>query len=66
MGFKDEFGYHEVLDRTHVLVCILGEHISTHPVVADDDELTELVEKIQELMMELYQSVAKKSDEKFK
>ena len=65
MAFDDEFGYHEALDRTHVLVSMLDDHILTHPVISGDPEMSAQAEKAEKELGELYQLISKKSDQKF-
>jgi len=53
----DEFHYHEVLDRTHVLLSTWDNYINDHPVVVASDELRKKSEEIMELIGEFYQLI---------
>ena len=61
----DKFSYHEVLDRTHVLVSVLDDHILTHPVIENDPELKKKAEEAEASLGELYQLIGQKIDTKF-
>lgn len=39
MNKLDIFHYHEALDRTHVAICLLEEHLLSHPVVEKHSKL---------------------------
>ena len=65
MAYNDQFGYHEVIHTSHVMVCIWEDHILGHGVVEEDTELTELADRISSMMADFYQLVSNKSDEKF-
>lgn len=66
MAYNDQFGYHEVIHTTHVMLSMWEDHILGHGVVdVDEPELKDLGEKISSLMSEFYQEVSNKSDEKF-
>lgn len=56
----DEFSYHEALDRTHVLLCMLDEHLLSHPVIESDPKLKKIAEDIEDLLGELYQLIGQK------
>lgn len=66
MAYNDEFGYHEVIHTTHVMICMWDAQILGHGVVdIDEPDLKAKAEKISELMADFYQLVSNKSDEKF-
>lgn len=66
MAYNDEFGYHEVIHTTHVILSMWETHILGHGVVAlDEQELQEFAEQISSLMGEFYQKVSNISDNKF-
>lgn len=54
----DKYHYHEALDRTHVFQSSFYEHITTHPVIVENERLKTKAEYIQDALMELYQSIA--------
>lgn len=65
MASDDEFGYHEALDRTHVLVSMLDDHILYHPVVEGDAEMKAQAEKAEKALGDLYQLIGRKIEAKF-
>lgn len=60
-----ELGYHEALDRTHILQCNFDEYIACHPVVAKHPKFKETAGRIGNLLMDLYQELGAEIDEKF-
>lgn len=65
MAADDEFGYHEALDRTHVLVSMLDDHVLSHPIIEGDADLKTQAEKAEKALGDLYQLIGRKSDAKF-
>lgn len=66
MAYNDEFGYHEVIHTTHVILTMWETHILGHGVIAlDEKELGDLGEQISDLIGEFYQKVSNISDDKF-
>ena len=61
----NEFGYHEVIDRTHLILCMLDDHVASHDVVVGDVELQQQIELISGLLADFYQLVSRKSIERF-
>lgn len=61
----DEFHYHEILDRIHVVNCIIDSHLHQHPVAKLEKEISELIEEAQMKLMEAYQTIGKIRYEKF-
>lgn len=60
---NDEFHYHEVLDRTHVLLSTWEEHINEHQVVFNNEELKSKSEEIMDLIGEFYQLISNVEEE---
>lgn len=56
----DEFHYHEVIDRCHVINSMIDDHLLSHPVIDEDVRLREKIEKAQRLISEVYQEVGGK------
>lgn len=61
----DKLGYHEVLDRTHVILCNIDDHLVDHNVVMTNKKLRKKVAKASKLLSEVYQEVGKIEFEKF-
>jgi len=53
----DKFHYHEALDRTHMINCIINEHLTNHPVIQNHKKLLILTEKVEEILSDIYQSI---------
>lgn len=50
----DEFHYHEVTDRLHMINAIIDDHIVSHPVVVSDIEMSNIIDSAQNLLAEAY------------
>jgi len=61
----DQFHYHEMLDRLHVLMSTLDDHIIQHPVCKLEKEISTNVEQALSLLWQAYQDTGKLSDKKF-
>jgi len=61
----DEFHYHEALDRTHMLLCMVDEHLLEHPVVQNHKQLKIRVEIVGEILAEIYERVGALDFKKF-
>lgn len=53
----DEFHFHEVLDRTHIIAMLLSDHLMEHPVIRQNPEWLDLVSNALDSLNELYQAV---------
>lgn len=58
----DEFHYHEVLDRAHVIATMVDELLIDHPAVVAHDELRASVTKLSEAAMHVYQQAGIAAD----
>jgi len=56
----DDFHYHELLDRLHVIMCTIDEHIQQHPAAKLDTELNSLISAAQDKLWEAYQLTGSK------
>ena len=65
MAYNDEFGYHEVIDRTHLLIESIDIFLIQHPLVQVNENYLALAEDAQRLLCELYQKVSSDSFDKF-
>lgn len=61
----DQFHYHEMLDRLHVLMSTLDDHILQHPVCKLEKEISKKVDDALTLLFQAYQEAGKISYEKF-
>ena len=61
----DEFHYHEMLDRIHMITSIIDDHLHQHPVGKLEPKVKDLIEIAQENLLEAYQLVGNISYEKF-
>lgn len=59
----DEGYFHEALDRTYLAQGFIEDYLVGHPVYAQTPALAEKIEKVQEILSELYQDVAQLSVE---
>lgn len=62
MSQKDKFGRHEILDRTHVILSIISDHLDGHMGLYKDEAA--LVERAEDSLGKLYQLVSSRMDEK--
>lgn len=53
----DEFHYHEALEKAHLFNCIINEHLTNHIVVYNHPEIKEKLEKVEDLLGEVYQMI---------
>lgn len=64
MSDFDPYSYHEVIDRTHVVISIIEDHIRSHPIVERNSKFLALAEGAQDMLAELYQKVSIEDDNK--
>ena len=64
-GKFDEFHYHEILDRAHLLGLFLDVAFMAHPVIKEHKDMKKKVRKAQKALAELYQMVGGTSYQKF-
>lgn len=62
----DEFHYHEILDRLHVIACTCEDHLMQHPVTKLESDVKQNVEKAIEYLWKAYQCTGNLSNKKFK
>ena len=53
----DEFHYHEVLDRLHVIMTNIDTHILDHAVMEEHATLKKSVEDSLDTLMDVYQKI---------
>jgi hypothetical protein len=47
--------YHEMLDRLHVVSCMINDHLLEHSVAQQDEEIKKPIEQALEILAETYQ-----------
>ena len=62
MDALDKYHYHEVLDRTHVIMSNINTHLTEHPVLELETEINNLVVEAQAKLWEAYQLMGSKYD----
>ena len=58
----DEFHYHELLDRLHVTMSNIDDHLQQHPVAKLNTDIKDLISEAQDKLWEAYQITANKND----
>ena len=53
----DDFHYHEALDRLHVIMDTIDNHLIQHSVLKLETEVKELVDEVQNKLWEAYQII---------
>jgi|OM-RGC.v1.036225338 hypothetical protein len=53
----DKFSYHEVMDRSYLIIHMIDNYLLQHPVVKLDNKLKDKIEKSAELLYEVYNEV---------
>ena len=56
----DDLHYHEALDRLHVVISMIDDHLIQHPVFKLETEERRLIEDAQLKMAEAYQRIGNK------
>lgn len=51
---------HEALDRTHIAMCMVDDHILTHPFVEANPEIKAQVEQVLDALAKAYQMIGAK------
>ena len=62
----DEFHYHEVLDRTAMIMNIIDNYLIQHPVCKIEEKFTNKVEMANMILVDAYQLLGTISYNKFK
>jgi len=56
----DQFHYHEMLDRLHVIMSMIDDHLQQHPVAKIETEVKDLISQAQDKLWEAYQITGNK------
>ena len=56
----DEFHYHEIVDRLHVIMCMVDEHLQQHPVAKLETEANQLIASANDNLWQAYQLLGSK------
>ena len=51
----DKFHYHEMLDRLHVVMSMIDDHLQQHPVAKIETKIKDLISEAQDKLWEAYQ-----------
>jgi len=57
----DMFHYHEMLDRLHVTMSNIDDHLQQHPVAKLEIEIKDLICEAQDKLWEAYQIIGNKN-----
>lgn len=52
--------YHEMLDRLHVVCCMINDHLLEHPVAQQDEEIKKPIEEALDTLAQTYQTAGYK------
>ena len=52
--------YHEMLDRLHVVSCMINDHLLGHQVAQQDEEIKKPIEEALDILAETYQTAGYK------
>ena len=55
----DEFHYHEIIDRLHIIINTVEDHLLSHPVCCESSDVKTLIEERQAKLIKAYQRVGK-------
>lgn len=58
----DEFHYHEVMDRLHVIMGTISDFLVSHPVCDEHEDIKELMESAVYKLAEAYQLTGMKEE----
>jgi len=47
--------YHEMVDRLHVVCCMINDHLLEHPVALQDEEIKKPIEEALDTLAQTYQ-----------
>lgn len=61
----DEFHYHELLDRLHVIMTECDSHLLHHPVTPHEIEVEQHIQSALNHLMKAYQIIGNKAYERF-
>lgn len=51
----DQFHYHEVMDRAHLIMCMIQEHLVDHPAMEMHPEYKDVLEEAIKIIYGVYQ-----------
>ncbi len=57
----DAFHYHEMLDRLHVIMCTIDDHLQQHPVAKIENEIGNHINEAVNHLWKAYQLAGAKS-----
>lgn len=56
----DEYHYHEIVDRLHVIMCMIDDHLQQHPVAKVENEASQLISNATDNLWQAYQLLGSK------
>jgi hypothetical protein len=56
----DNYHYHEMLDRLHVVMSMIDDHLQQHPVAKIETDIKDLISEAQDKLHEAYQVTGNK------
>lgn len=56
----DEFHYHEIVDRLHIVMCMIDDHLQQHPVTKLETEASQLISNANDNLWQAYQLLGTK------
>lgn len=56
----DEYHYHEIVDRLHVMMCMIDDHLQQHPVAKIETEASTLISSATDNLWKAYQLLGEK------
>lgn len=56
----DDFLTHEALHTAHICICMVDEHLATHPAITDNPEWEALAQAAMKNLFDLYQAIGAK------
>lgn len=59
----DQFHWHEALDRTDMIRNIIEDNLSSHPVIKQHLKLKAILDKVQDMLGDLYSEISNTEQE---
>lgn len=59
----DEYHYHEIVDRLHVMMSMIDDHLQQHPVAKIETEASKLISAATDNLWQAYQLLGEKGFE---
>ena len=59
----DVFHQHEALDRTHLVLCMIDDHLLSHPFVAQHPKIEKKIKEAARCLADAYQRIGTVNDD---